>query len=301
MRRIGVLASFLAADSPQWQARNTAFVQGLQQLGWTAGRNVDIDYRWGLGEADRLRKSALELLALAPDVLLAAGTFAVPALQQATRTLPIVFANVVDPVGSGYVASLARPGSNTTGFMSVEFGMSGKWIGLLKQVAPDVTRVAVLRNRQPPGVAMFAVIQAVAPLLKIEVSPVDGTDASEVERAVTALAQGSNGGLIVTTNALPPDRSELFIALAAHHRLPAIYADRRMVRQGGLISYGPDNVDLYRQAAGYVDRILKGAKPADLPVQAPTKYEMAINVKTANALGLKVPETLSDTADEVIR
>jgi putative ABC transport system substrate-binding protein len=301
MRRIGVLVSILASDAPAWQARNTAFVQGLQQLGLTAGRNVEIDYRFGLGDVDRLRTYATELIALAPDVLLAAGAPAVPALQQATRTLPIVFANVIDPVGNGFVASLARPGGNTTGFMSNEYGLGGKWLQLLKQIAPGVTRVAVLRSRSAFGIATFAAIQAAAPSVLVEVSPVDGTEAGAIERAIPALAQGSNGGLIYPGGALGYDARERIIALAARHRVPAVYGDPDLVKQGGLISYGPDLVDLYRQAAGYVDRILKGAKPADLPVQAQNKYYLVINLKAAKALGLAVPETLLASADEVIQ
>jgi putative ABC transport system substrate-binding protein len=276
MRRIGVLVSTLAADNPAWQARNTAFVQGLQQLGWTAGRNVEIDYRWGLGDDEHRRKSASELVALMPDVLLAAGTPALPVLQQATRTLPIVFANVVDPVGNG-----------------------GKWLQLLMQITPVVTRVGVLRDRG--GIAQFAAIQAAAASVRLEVSPVNSGDAGEVERAVTALGGGANGGLIVLAAGMPIEQRDLIIALAARHRLPAVYSERFMVTRGGLISYDTDIFDLYRQAAGYVDRILKGEKPADLPVQVPTKYETVLNLKTAKALGLTIPEALLATADEVIQ
>jgi putative ABC transport system substrate-binding protein len=299
MRRIGVLVSTLAADNPAWQARNTAFVQGLQQLGWTAGRNVEIDYRWGLGDDEHRRKSASELVALMPDVLLAAGTPALPVLQQATRTLPIVFANVVDPVGNGFLASLARPGGNATGFMTNEYAMGGKWLQLLMQITPVVTRVGVLRDRG--GIAQFAAIQAAAASVRLEVSPVNSGDAGEVERAVTALGGGANGGLIVLAAGMPIEQRDLIIALAARHRLPAVYSERFMVTRGGLISYDTDIFDLYRQAAGYVDRILKGEKPADLPVQVPTKYETVLNLKTAKALGLTIPEALLATADEVIQ
>jgi len=299
--RIGVLASALASDDPEWQARGTAFVQGLQELGWTAGRNVRIDFRWGLSDANRLRTSATELVALAPNVLLAGGSPAVPALQQATRTVPIVFANVIDPVGTGLVATLARPGGNATGFMSFEYSLSGKWLELLKQIAPRVTRVAVLRNSDLSfGVSMFAAIQAVAASLGVEVSPVDGRDAGEVERAVTAFARGSNGGLIVVAGGLAISQRDLIVGLAAQHRLPAVYGTRNFVIGGGLISYSHDPIELYRKAAGYVDRILKGEKAGDLPVQAPTKYETVLNLKTAKALGLDVPDVVRLRADEVI-
>jgi putative tryptophan/tyrosine transport system substrate-binding protein len=301
VRRIGVLASPLAADDPDWQARDAAFLQGLQQSGWTAARNIRIDYRFALGDADRLRKLAAELTALAPEVILAAGAPAVQALQQASRTLPVVFANATDPVGNGLVASLEHPGGNATGFMVAEFGVSGKWLQLLKQIAPDATRVAVVRQLSLSGVGAFAAIQAMALLLRVEASPVDDSDVGEIEVAITAFALRSNGGLIVTNIGLPRDKRDLIIALVARHRLPAIYPNRLMVRQGGLISYGPDPIEQYRQAAGYVDRILKGAKPADLPVQAPTKYETVLNLKTAKALGLTIPETLLATADEVIQ
>jgi putative tryptophan/tyrosine transport system substrate-binding protein len=298
MRRVGVLASNLAADDPEWQSRSTAFVQGLQQLGWTAGRNLRIDFRFGLGDPDRLRKYAMELIALAPDALFSGGGAAVAALQQATRTLPIVFANVTDPVGAGYVESVARPGGNATGFMSAEFGLSGKRLELLKQIAPGLTRVAVLRSTTLGGAGGFAAIQAVAPLLRVEVSPIDRRDAGEIERAITAFARAPNGGLIITEGGLGP--RDLIVTLAARHRLPAIYPSRYYVAGGGLISNGPDEGDMYRQAAGYVDRILKGEKPADLPVQAPTRYETVLNLKTAKTLGLDVPATVLARADEVI-
>jgi putative tryptophan/tyrosine transport system substrate-binding protein len=299
MRRIGVLVSGLAADDPEWQARGTAFVQGLQELGWADGRNVRVEYRFGLGDPDRLRKSAAELVALAPDVILAGGGVAVPALQQATRTLPIVFANVGDPVGLGLVSTLARPGGNTTGFMTVELGVSGKWLELLKQIAPRVTRVAVLRSFVPAGIGALSAIQAVAPSHGVELTPVGIRDADEIERGITAFARGLNDGLIVTGQ-LQRNLREAITALAARHRLPAIYPYRAFVIAGGLISYGPDQADPYRKAAGYVDRILKGEKPADLPVQAPTRFELVINLTTAKALGLTVPDTVLARADEVI-
>jgi len=298
MRRIGFLWSTFAADDPDGQARGNAFVQGLQQLGWSVGRNLRIDYRWGLGDADRIRRGAEELVALSPDALFAAGGPAAGALQQATRSLPIVFANVPDPVGSGYVDNLARPGGNITGFMNIEYGQSGKWLELLKQIAPHVTRVAVLRSLQAgEGQSQFAAIQAVAPLFGVEISPINIRSAAEIELAVTDFARAPNGGLIATFGVIQRD---LVIALAARHGLPAVYFARNFVTNGGLIGYGPDLVDLYRRSAGYVDRILKSEKPADLPVQAPTKYELVINLKTAKALGLDVPATLLARADEVI-
>jgi len=302
MRRIGVLASALAADDPEWQTRGTAFVQALQHLGWTDGRNVRLDYRFGLGDPDRQRKSATELIALGPDVLLAGGGGAVAALQQATRTVPIVFANVVDPVGGGIVASLARPGGNTTGFMNVEFGLSGKLLELLKEIAPRVARAAVFRNPTvTASVAQFAVIQAAAASFGVEVTPIDSRDAGEIERGLTAFVRGPTDGLIApgvggTTQSL----RNLIIALAARHRLPAVYNSRGAATEGGLISYGIDQAEPYRLAASYVDRILKGGKPADLPVQAPTKYQLVINLKTAKAIGLDIPATLRARADEVI-
>jgi len=300
MRRIGVLVTGLAADDPEWKARLGAFLQGLQQLGWTDGRNVRIDTRFGSAtDADRLRRSAAELVALAPDVILAGGTTAVPVLQQATRTVPIVFANTVDPLGLGLVASLTRPGGNTTGFMSTEFGLSAKWLELLKQIAPRVTRAAVVRNPRSALVGQFAAIQSVAPSFGVELTPVESRDADELERGIAAFARGSNNGLIVTGQMGQVQR-DLIIALAAQHRLPAVYPFRSFVTAGGLTSYGVDQAEPYRQAAGYVDRILKGEKPADLPVQAPTQYELVINLKTAKALGLTVPPNLLATADEVI-
>jgi putative ABC transport system substrate-binding protein len=293
MRRIGLLVSALPADDPEWQARGTAFVQGLQELGWTDGRDARVEFRFGLGDAERLRKLAAELVVLAPDVLVAGGTPALPALQQATRTLPIVFANVQDPVGSGFIASLARPGGNSTGFMNVEYGLSAKWLELLKQIAPHVTRVAVVRNpARPSGMAQFAAIQAVAPSLGMELTPVGYSDTAEVERGIAAFARGPNDGLIMTAQ-LGQTQRDPIIALASRYR--------RFVTDGGLISFGPDQAEPYRLAAGYVDRILKGEKPANLPVQAPTKFETVINLKTAKSLGLNVPETLLATADEVIQ
>ncbi len=300
MRRIGVLMA-QAADDPEYQNRVAAFLQGLEQLGWADGRNVRIDYRWGVGDAGRTRRYAAELVALAPDVILASGTSTVAPLQQATRTVPIVVANVVDPVGAGFVASLARPGGNATGFTLFEYSTSGKWPELLKEIAPRVTRAAVIRDpTQGSGTSQFAVIQAVAPSFGVEVRPVDARDAGEIERGITAFARGSNGGLIVLGSGLAIFHRQLIITLAARHRLPAVYAFRYFVTGGGLISYGPDSIDPWRRAAGYVDRILKGEKPADLPVQAPTKYELVINLKTAKALGLTVPDTLLARADEVI-
>jgi putative ABC transport system substrate-binding protein len=299
MRRIGVLMNL--ADDAEGQARIAAFLQGLQQLGWTDGGNVRIDYRWAAGEADRFQRYAEELLALAPDVILASAAPSVQALQRATRTVPIVFANVSDPVASAFVQSLARPGGNATGFMQFEFGLSGKWLELLKQVAPDVTRAAVLRDPEVgTGTTQFAVIQAMAPLLRVEVNPVNVRDPSEISRAVDAFARSPNGGLIVTASALAVRHRDLITMLAARHRLPAVYFAGYFVTGGGLISYGIDQIDPYRLAAGYVDRILKGEKPADLPVQAPTKYELVINLKTAKALGLEVPPTVLARADEVI-
>jgi putative ABC transport system substrate-binding protein len=300
MRRIGFILSTLPADDPEGQARITAFVQGLQQLGWTDGRNLRIDFRWGLGDAELLRRYSVELIALAPDVLLAGGTSALAALQQATRTLPIVFANVGDPVGLGYVASLARPDGNTTGFVNVEFGLSGKWLELLKQVAPHVTRVAVLRDPAAPGgIGALSAIQAVAPSFGVELTPIGYRDVDEIERGVTAFARGPSGGVIVTGQG-PQYRRSTIIALAARHQLPAVYPSRGFVVEGGLLSFGPDQAEPYRLAAGYVDRILKGTKPAELPVQTPTRFETVLNLKTTKALGLQVPDVVRLRADEVI-
>jgi putative tryptophan/tyrosine transport system substrate-binding protein len=299
MRRIGVLMNF-TSDDPVSQDRLAAFVQGLQELGWTVGRNLQIDYRWGAGNVERYRTFAAELVALTPDVLVTAGAPAVEALQRATRTVPIVFTNVTDPVGGGLVASLARPGGNTTGLTLSEYGLSGKWLELLKEIAPRVTRAAVLRDPVAVGIGQFAAIQAVAPSLQMELSPVDVRDASEIERAVTAFADRPNGGLIATVSAPTAIHRELIIALATRHKLPAVYPLRFYVTSGGLISYGPDSMDPYRRAAGYVDRILKGESPADLPVQNPTKYELVINLKAAKALGLDLPASVLARADEVI-
>jgi putative ABC transport system substrate-binding protein len=300
VRRIGVLMN-LAADDPEGQGRLAAFLQGLQQLGWTAGRNLQIDTHWAAGNADHIRKHAAELVALAPDVILSTGTAVAGPLLQATRTVPIVFVQVVDPVGAGFVASLARPGGNATGFITFEYGIGAKWLELLKEIAPSVTRAAIIRDPAiTAGIGQFGAIQSVAPLVGIEVNPVDVRDAGEIERAMTAFARVSNGGLIVTGSTLAIVHRELITTLAARHRLPAIYSQRVFVTGGGLISYGPDRVDQHRRAAGYVDRILKGEKPADLPVQAPTKYDLVINLKTARALGLTVPATVLARADEVI-
>jgi putative ABC transport system substrate-binding protein len=299
MRRIGAFAGI--EDDAEGQARFAAFLQGLRQLGWTDGRNVRIDYRWGGGNADNIRKYAAELASLAPDVILAAGAAAVGPLLQATRTVPVVFVIVPDPVGAGFVDSLARPGGNATGFITFEYSISAKWLELLKQIAPGVTRAAVLRDPAiSTGIGQFGAIEAMAPSLGMEVIPVNVRDAGEIERAVAAFARPSNGGLIVTASARVVVHRDLIIALAARHRLPAVFYERFFVAAGGLVSYGPDYLDEFRRAAGYVDRILKGEKPADLPVQAPTKYKLVINLKTARTLGLTMPPSLLSTADEVI-
>ena len=300
MRRIGVLLP-AAADEVRFQALVGAFLQGLALLGWTIGRNVRIDTHWATNNAAEIRRHAAELAALAPDVILAHGSSTVGPLLQATRTVPIVFPIIADPVGAGLVDSLARPGGNATGFMEFEYSMGGKWLELLKQIAPGVTRVAVLRDpTQGSGAMQFAAIQAVAPSLRVEVTPVGLRDTGDIERAVSAFARSPNDGLIVTAGAGTVRHRDLIVALAARHKLPAVYNERSFITAGGLISYGPDFVDQYRRAAGYVDRILKGEKPADLPVQAPTKLETVINLKTAKALGLAVPQTLLARADEVI-
>jgi ABC-type uncharacterized transport system substrate-binding protein len=300
MRRIGMLLT-AAADDPESLARVGAFLQALAQLGWTVGRNVRIESRWGAGNADVIRKHAVELAALAPDVILAHGSSTVRPLLQATRSIPIVFPVAADPVGGGLVENLARPGGNATGFMTNEYSLAGKWLELLKQIVPEVTRAAVLRDTAlTSGTSQFAAIQAVAPSLRVEVSPVNMRDAGEIERAVTAFAQSSNGGLIVAAGGSAQVHRNLIITLAARHKLPAVYPYRFFVTNGGLISYGPDFTDQFRRAAGYVDRILKGEKPADLPVQAPTKYELVINLRTAKALGLDMPATVLARADEVI-
>jgi ABC-type uncharacterized transport system substrate-binding protein len=300
MRRIGVLTG-TAANDPEAQARHSAFVQGLAQLGWTDGRNVRVDARWTAGNAADARKYAAELVALAPDVILVGGGASIGALLQATHSVPIVFAFVPDPVGSGFVNSLARPGGNVTGFTQFEYSLCGKWLELLKEIAPAVSQAAVLWDPTiPAGIGQFAIIQSVAPSLGAEVIPINVRDATEIERAIADFARGPNGGLIVTGSALAAIHGELIITLAARYKLPAVYFERRFVRDGGLISYGANFLDQYRQAAGYVDRILKGEKPADLPVQAPTKYELVINLKTAEALGITVPPALLARADEAI-
>jgi putative tryptophan/tyrosine transport system substrate-binding protein len=300
VRRIGVLLGF-AADNTDGRARLAAFLQSLQQLGWTEGRNMRIDIRWGGGDAERHRRYAAELVALAPDVILASSSPAVGPLLQATRTIPIVFTAVTDPVGAGFVDSVPRPGGNAAGFTSFEYGNSGKWLELLKEIAPGVTRVAVLRDPAiAAGIGQLGAIQSAAPSLGVEVSALNVRDAGEIERAFAAFARSSNGGLIVTSSALAFVHRELIITLAAQHKLPAVYNNRFFVIGGGLISYGPDRFDQFRLAAGYVERILRGEKPADLPVQAPTKYELTINLKTARALGIDVPPTLLALADEVI-
>jgi putative tryptophan/tyrosine transport system substrate-binding protein len=300
MRRIGILMN-LAADDAEGQARLAAFLQGLQEAGWAVGRNTHIDIRWGAGDAERYHTYAAELVGLAPDVVLAAAGSTIPALLQATRAVPIVFAQTPDPVGAGFVESLAHPGGNVTGFTTFEYGMSGKYLELLKEIAPRVTRAAVLRDAtDPAGIGQWAAIQSMAPSLGVEVILIALRDAGEIDHAITAFASGSNGGLIVTGSAPAAVHRDLIIASAARHRLPAVYPYPFFASSGGLISYGPDTVDQYRHAASYVDRILKGEKPADLPVQAPTKYELVINLKTAKALGLEVPLTLLARADEVI-
>jgi putative tryptophan/tyrosine transport system substrate-binding protein len=300
MRRIGVLMN-LAADDPEGQARLAAFLQGLQEAGWAVGRNVRIDYRWGAGDAELFRRHASELVALAPDVILASAGSVVPSLLQATRTVPIVFVIVPDPVGAGFVESLARPGGNITGFTNYEYGISGKWLELLKEIAPGTTRAGVIRDPAiAAGLGLWGAVQTAAPSFGIEVSPVNVRDASEIERAITAFARGPNSGLIVTGSTLASVHRDLIVTLAARHRLPAVYFARYFVVGGGLISYGADVNDQLRRAAGYVDRILKGAKPADLPVQAPTKYDLVINLKTARAIGIEIPPTLLARVDEVI-
>jgi len=299
IRRIGVLMN-LAADDAEGQARLTGFLRGLQESGWADGRNAHIDTRWGT-DAGSTRKYAAELVALAPDVILASASVATSALQQTTRTVPIVFVSVVDPVGAGFVESLASPGGNLTGFSVFEYGLSGKWLELLKEIAPGMTRAAVLRDPSVgSGIGQYAIIQAVAPSFGVELHPIDVRDPREIERAVAAFARVPNGGLIIVAAPSVSVHRQLIITLAARHQLPAVYPIPYLTRSGGLIAYGANIVDSYRRAAGYVDRILKGEKPADLPVQAPTKYELTINLKTAKALGLEVPPTLLARADEVI-
>jgi ABC-type uncharacterized transport system substrate-binding protein len=300
MRRIGVLVN-LGKDDPLGQARQKAFVQGLQALGWTEGRDVQIDTRWGGGDADQFRKYAAELIALEPDGVLATSGATMPALMQATRTVPIVFVQVPDPVGSGFVASLARPGGNATGFTQFDFSLSGKWLEVLKELAPSVMHVAVLRDpADPAGTGQFGAIQIAASPLGIEVRPIDVREPTEIENGIAALANMLNAGLVITGSAPSAVHRDLIIRLAAQHRIPAVYPYRFYATDGGLVSYGPNTIDPYRQAASYVDRILKGAKPADLPVQAPTKYELVINLKTAKSLDLTVPQAMAIRADEVI-
>jgi len=300
MRRVAMLQT-LAADDREAQRRNVAFVQGLQQQGWSEGHNLQIDMRWAGGDAERIRRYAAELAALTPDAILAVGSATVTPLQQMTRTIPIVFVNVPDPVGAGFVESLSRPGGNTTGFTNFEYGISGKWLELLKEIRPGLTRAAIIRDAAiTAGIGQWGAIQSVAPSLGVELSPVNMRDAAEIERALTAFARPGSGGLIVTGSALALVHRDLIITLAARYNLPAVYFIRAFVDAGGLLSYGPDVIDQYRRAAGYVDRILKGEKPADLPVQAPTKYELVINLKTAKALGLDLPPTLLARAHEVI-
>jgi putative tryptophan/tyrosine transport system substrate-binding protein len=300
MRRIGVLMPG-TADDAEYQARMAAFLQGLQQLGWSDGRNLRIDIRYAAGDANLTRKYAAELVALAPDVILAPGSTSLGPLLQATRTVPIVFATILDPVGAGFVDSLARPGGNATGFIAFEYGLSGKWLELLKQIAPSLTRVGILRDpATAAGIGQFAAIQSVAPSFGVELRPIDMREIGEIERSVAAFARSSNSGLIVTAGSGSAIHRDPIIKLAARHQLPTIYSAHHFVTGGGLISYGPDRVDQYRQAAGYIDRILKGEKPGDMPVQAPTKYELVINLKTAKALGLAVPPPLLAQANEVI-
>jgi putative ABC transport system substrate-binding protein len=300
MRRVGVVMS-VAADGPDGQARLAAFLKGLQQSGWTEGDNLRIDTRWGGGDAERTRKNVAELLALDPDVFLASGDHPVVALQQATRAAPIVFTMVGDPVGAGFVESLARPGGNITGFTLFEFSIGTKWLELLKEIAPGVKRVAVIREAGTAnGSGFFAATQAVAPVLGVELTPIGVRDAGEIERGIAAFARSADSGLIVTGSAQTAVHRDLIVALAARHKLPAVYFGRFMAAAGGLIAYGPDFLDEHRRAAGYVDRILRGEKPADLPVQTPTKYELVINLKTARALDLTVPPTLLARANEVI-
>jgi putative ABC transport system substrate-binding protein len=301
MRRIGVLSN-LASDDPEGQTRNATFLQALQELGWTDGRNVRIEIRWGAGDPNLYRRYAMELVAFAPDVVVATAGSAVPALLEATRSIPIVFAQTPDPVGSGYVSSLARPGGNATGFAQFEFGLSAKWLELLKQIAPRVTRVGVFRDviYAANGIPQFAAIQAVAPSLGVELTAIGVRNRAEIERGINEFVRGPTDGLIVTASALTAVHRDLIFSLAASHHLPAVYPFRYFVTAGGLISYGPDTIDQYRRAADYVDRILKGEKPADLPVQAPTKYELVINLKTAKALGIEIPALVRARADEVI-
>ena len=299
MRRVGVLFGS-ASDDRSTKAFYAALLQGLQQLGWTDGRNVHIDPRFAAGKAADVRKYAAELVALAPDVIVAVGPTVGPLLQE-TRSVPIVFVIVPDPVGSGFVRSLSRSGGNATGFMQFEYTLTGKWLELLKEIAPSVTRAGVLRDSTDPGgIGQFAVIESVAPSVRVEVSPINLRDATEIEPAVAAFAQSTNSGLILTASPLSSVHRDLIITLAARYKLPSVYFERTFVADGGLISYGPNFVEQFRSAAGYVDRVLKGEKPADLPVQAPTKYELVVNLKTAKALGLTIPPTVLSRADQVI-
>jgi putative ABC transport system substrate-binding protein len=299
VRRIGVLSA-LTEDDPESMARRAAFEQALKALNWTNGSNLRVDYRWAANDAERIRKLAAEIIALGPDVILISGSIVVTPMMQATRTIPIVFVQDIDPVGSGFVKSLARPGGNVTGFTQFEYSLAAKWVELLKQIAPHVTRAAVIRDpSRGPGIGQFAVVQAIAPSLGMELSPINALDLSEMESEIAAFARAPNGGLVVTVGGTAFHR-DVIIALAAKHRLPAVYPYRYFVSGGGLISYGPDTIDQYRRAAEYIDRIFKGEKAADLPVQAPTKYELVINLKTAKALGLTVPPSVLARADEVI-
>ncbi|MGB8121114.1 MAG: ABC transporter substrate-binding protein [Pseudolabrys sp.] len=299
VRRVGVLMPFTAND-PEAQARNALFEQSLRELGWMVGRDLQIDYRWPGGEAASIRRDAAELVALAPDVIMTVGSLTMGPMQLATQTIPIVFVNLADPVGAGFVQSLARPGGNATGFTNYEYSMSGKWVELLKQIAPNVKRVAILRDpTSAAGIGQFSAIQSAAQSLGVNLTPVSVRDAGEIERGVTEFARSDNGGLIVTSGGTA-FRRDLIIGLASRHKLPAVYPFRYYAKDGGLITYGPDPRDSVRHAAAYVDRILKGEKPADMPVQAPTTYELVINLKTAKALGLTVPPSLLARADEVI-
>jgi putative ABC transport system substrate-binding protein len=301
MRRIGILAGGLNENDPEGQARVAAFVHGLHQLGWTRGRNIQIDIRWAGGLAENLPRFATELVRLTPDVLMATGGASLGPLVEATQTIPIVFAQVPDPLGAGFIDSLSRPRGNATGFASFDYTIAGKWLELLKQIVPSATHIAILRDPSlPVGIGQFAVLQAVAPSLSVELIPIKVRDGAEMERSMAAFARSTSGAMVVTASALAFAHRELIIKLAAHHRLPAIYFERHFVIAGGLISYGGNSIEPYRLAAGYVDRILKGEKPGDLPVQAPTKYQLVINMKTAKALPITVPPSLLARADEVI-
>lgn len=299
MRRVG-FAMTLASDDPEAQARLAAFRQRLQELGWSVGRNIEIDYRWGAGDPGLNRKNAAELVALRPDVILATGSPTLEPLLQKTRTLPIVFVQITDPVGAGFVESLARPGGNATGFTNMEYANSGKWLELLKEIAPNVKQVAVLRDATPTGIGQFGAIQALVPSVGVELRPVGVADVVEIERMIGAFASNPNGGMIVTESGPSIVHRKQIIELATRYHLPAVYPQKLFVTGGGLISYGHDTIEPYRRAAGYVDRILKGEKPADLPVQAPTKYELVVNLKAAKTIGIGVPASLMARADQVI-